>query len=268
MRQLFDAGAAVSETIENGTNALHATIGDSDVRCLYHLYSGKESGPWAAVDDYGGSGSYRLRASIEFNDRRPWCQHTLDCISLLLDAGIDPNVKNGDGLTVMALLGAAQEFLEFEEQKLLGPMRLLVKHGANPNCWHGDSASTRTKLAETPLSRLFRSGNVESCRTLVNGGLRVRRGKRSGDEEDGFLTLDSLAAAKRNDLTEDALRFICALDDKGRFGDDVGVLLALKESPTISKLWDLFTERSNGKLGDLFATIFRDKAVISCWKTC
>ena len=127
----------------------------------------------SSVDQQGNAGSSPLHSAAGSYD--------LEMVQVLLDYGIDVNVRNDYGSTPLAYTGQSQ----FSNDPRV--VRLLLDHGADPN--------VSNLSGTTPLYHASRSGNVEMVRLLVERDASIE-----AQNVGGMTPLDVASGEQRDEI--------------------------------------------------------------------
>ena len=129
----------------------------------------------SSVDQRGGlSSNSPLHSAARFSD--------LEMVQVLLDYGIDVNVRNYHGSNPLAFATYGQ----FKDPRLV---RLLLDRGADPN--------VRRQFGTTPLHQASQNGTIEIVRLLVEHGARVEV-----QDDKGRTPLDVALAEKHDEIVK------------------------------------------------------------------
>ncbi|KAK0624780.1 ankyrin repeat-containing domain protein [Bombardia bombarda] len=261
MLALLEGGAPVSAASKQGVNALHAVMGHSAFHCRSHTYAPtfphcqRPNRLQVVHDDINPQWLSGNELEVETPCRK---QQILDCVSLLLDHGINFNAKDRAGYSphVGLVYSAGPDHPIYQAR--LEIFEMLIQRGADPNAGLDETPREvivqvgKPRSPDTVFCRLFGLGHLEACQTLIDHGLNIQ-------EDDISTAFHGLARSEH--FSTKSFSFLCEMDTYQQIGEDPKLLLGALLSKS-DLLWSLMLHKSRYNLPQLLREPFNGSSFL------
>ena len=139
-----------------------------------------------------------------------------DLARILLQNGADPSAQNDSGVTPLHIVMT----FSISKRKGLGMVRILLKHGANPNIQEERYGNTPLHKAASSMS--FTNETAAIVRELVSAGAdaNIKAADGRNPVHDALVTLNHHMKGERNAFVDALRAAVAAGEDKARVAED------------------------------------------------